>query len=343
MRDLQFGVFDHLDRVDRPLHDFYADRLRIAGAIDDAGFDGYFVAEHHSTPLGMAPSPSVYLGAVANATQRLRFGPLVYLLPLYHPIRLAEEIAMLDQLSGGRLEIGVGRGISPIESTLYGRDPSESLARFDEVLAILRLAWSEPQIDFAGTYYQFQKVLVQLTPLQRPHPPMWYGIASPESVGRCVERGFSGVTLSDRDKAIAISHAYLARARAAGRDDLRMAIGRLVVVAGTDDEALRIGRRAYPVWHDSFHFLYHAYGRAPVQGDRPRAFDGMIADGRAIAGSPATVRAALRAQLDETGANYVMGQFTFGDMTVAEATRSIELFAAGVMPNLTPAVETVAR
>jgi alkanesulfonate monooxygenase SsuD/methylene tetrahydromethanopterin reductase-like flavin-dependent oxidoreductase (luciferase family) len=150
------------------------------------------------------------------------------------------------------------------------------------------------------------------------------------------------VTLSDRDKAIAISHAYLAQARAASRDDLRMAIGRLVVVADTDDEALRIGRRAYPVWHESFHFLYHAYGRAPVQGDRPHAFDAMIADGRAIAGSPATVRAALRRQLDETGANYVMGQFTFGDMTLAEATRSIALFAAEVMPNLTPAVETVA-
>jgi alkanesulfonate monooxygenase SsuD/methylene tetrahydromethanopterin reductase-like flavin-dependent oxidoreductase (luciferase family) len=331
---LQFGVFDHLDRIDGALHDFYTNRLEIVRAYDRAGFDGYFVAEHHSTPLGMAPSPSVYLAAVAQATTRLRFGPLVYLLPLYHPVRLAEEIAMLDQLSGGRLEIGVGRGISPIESTLYGRDPAEAADRFDEVLAILRIAWSQPQIDFTGAYYDFKNVLVQLRPLQTPHPPLWYGISSPESAIRCVDRGFSGVTLGKTETARAIARAYLGAAAAAGRSDLRLAIGRLIVVGETDDDALRIARRAYPHWHEAFHFLYHAHGRSPVQGERPRAFDGMAADGRAIAGSPATVLAALREQLDDNGANYVMGQFAFGDMSVAEATRSIALFAAEIMPKL---------
>ncbi len=332
--NLQFGVFDHLDRSDRPLHEFYADRLKIVAALDEAGFDGYFIAEHHSTPLGMAPSPSVYLAAVATATRRIHFGPMVYLLPLYHPVRLAEEIAMLDQLSGGRLEIGVGRGISPIESTLYGRDPAEGKERFDEVLAILRLAWSEPQIDFDGKHYAFHNVLVQLKPFRQPHPPMWYGISNPESVARCVDRDFSGVTLSNTERAVQLSREYVERAAAAGKPDLRMAIGRLIVVADTDEEALRVGRRAYPIWHENFHFLYHAYGRSPVQGERPQSFDGMIADGRAIAGSPRTVLAALREQLDATAANYVLGQFTFGDIALGEATRSIELFRREVMPHL---------
>src|SRR5215831_13630542 len=98
---MKFGVFDHLDRNELALGDYYESRLKIAEAYDRLGFYAYHIAEHHSTPLGMAPSPSVFLSAVAQRTQQLRFGPLVYALPLYHPLRLIEEICMLDQLSGG--------------------------------------------------------------------------------------------------------------------------------------------------------------------------------------------------------------------------------------------------
>ena len=107
---LAFGVFDHLDASGAPLRDFYEDRLKLVELYDRLGFYCYHVAEHHSTPLGMAPSPSVFLSAVAQRTKRLNFGPLVYTLPLYHPIRLIEEICMLDQMSGGRFQFGTGQG-----------------------------------------------------------------------------------------------------------------------------------------------------------------------------------------------------------------------------------------
>src|SRR4029450_4678268 len=123
---MEFGVFDHLDRYGGPLADYYDDRLKTAEAADRAGFFAYPLAEHHSTPLGMAPSPSVFLSAVAQRTKRLRFGPLVYALPLYHPIRLIEEICMLDQMSGGRLDIGFGRGASQIEAAMYGDDAGKA-------------------------------------------------------------------------------------------------------------------------------------------------------------------------------------------------------------------------
>ena len=103
---MEFGVFDHLDLGERPHERFYRERLEIVEAYERAGFHSYHVAEHHLTPLGMAPSPSVFLAAVAQRTKRLRFGPMVYVAPLYHPLRLLEEICMLDQMSGGRLEIG---------------------------------------------------------------------------------------------------------------------------------------------------------------------------------------------------------------------------------------------
>jgi alkanesulfonate monooxygenase SsuD/methylene tetrahydromethanopterin reductase-like flavin-dependent oxidoreductase (luciferase family) len=113
MAAVSFGIFDHVDRGDEPLGTLYEQRLRLVAVADAAGFRTYHVAEHHATPLGMAPTPGIYLAAVAQRTRRLRFGPLVYLLPLYMPLRLIEEICMLDQLSGGRFELGVGRGSHP--------------------------------------------------------------------------------------------------------------------------------------------------------------------------------------------------------------------------------------
>jgi len=136
---MQFGVFDHLDRNDLALREYYESRLQIIEAYDRLGFYAYHVAEHHSTPLGLAPSPSIFLSAVAQRTRRLRFGPLVYALPLYHPLRMIEEICMLDQLSGGRLEIGFGRGSVPAELIYYGQNPEQAQAVYAEaVLAFLR-------------------------------------------------------------------------------------------------------------------------------------------------------------------------------------------------------------
>src|SRR5258708_21499059 len=112
---MKFGIFDHLDRNDLPLRDFYEQRLTIVEAYDRGGFYSYHTAEHHATPLGLAASPSVFLAAVAQRTQRLRFCPLVYTLPLHHPLRVVEEICMLDQMSGERLDPGVRRRISPIQ------------------------------------------------------------------------------------------------------------------------------------------------------------------------------------------------------------------------------------
>ena len=129
---LEFGVFDHLDRNSLPLRDYYEQRLKVIEAFDRAGFYAYHVAEHHFTPLGMAPSPSVFLSAIAQRTQRLRFGTFVYALPLHHPLRVLEEICMLDHLSSGRLEIGFGRGSVPYRDFLLRagrRAPAGDLCR----------------------------------------------------------------------------------------------------------------------------------------------------------------------------------------------------------------------
>src|SRR6186997_3556100 len=112
---MKFGLFDHVEDAERPLATLFDERLTFAQAADDAGIYCLHVAEHHQTPLNMVPVPGVFLGAVARATTRIKMGPLVYLLPLYSPLRMIDEICMLDHLSHGRAEIGVGRGVSPFE------------------------------------------------------------------------------------------------------------------------------------------------------------------------------------------------------------------------------------
>src|SRR5262249_55971324 len=111
---MKFGIFDHLDDSGMPTGRHFAERLSLIEAYDRCGFYAYHLAEHHGTPLGMAPSPGVFLAAIAQRTKRLRFGPLVYLLPLYHPIRLIEEICMLDQLTNRRLALTLHPAMSPL-------------------------------------------------------------------------------------------------------------------------------------------------------------------------------------------------------------------------------------
>jgi alkanesulfonate monooxygenase SsuD/methylene tetrahydromethanopterin reductase-like flavin-dependent oxidoreductase (luciferase family) len=332
---MDFGVFDHLDRNERPLSDYYEERLTIVEAYDRLAFHAYHLAEHHSTPLGMAPSPSVFLAAVAQRTRRLRFGTLVYALPLHHPLRLVEEICMLDHLSGGRVDIGFGRGSSPIELAYYGEDPAKAEETYAEGVELILRAFTEKELDYSGKRFAFSGVPMEIAPLQQPHPPIWYGVHAPDSAERAARRGLNTVSLDPPAETRASTERYRATWAALhpGRALPRLGLGRFIVVAPNDAEALTIARRAYPVWHASFTHLFRRHGRSQVH-PRPADFDTLIARGQGIAGAPATVAEFLNAQLGETGCNYVVGQFAFGDLALAETLRSVELFAHEVMPRV---------
>src|SRR3954469_24481561 len=134
---MKFGVFDHIDASGVPLAQLYAHRLTLIELYEKLGFYAYHLAEHHGTTLGMAPATSVFLSAAIQRTRTLNFGPLVYLLPLQHPLRLLEEIGMLDQLSGGRLQLGIGRGGAVVEHLRFGLHEEELDGMFEEALDVL--------------------------------------------------------------------------------------------------------------------------------------------------------------------------------------------------------------
>jgi alkanesulfonate monooxygenase SsuD/methylene tetrahydromethanopterin reductase-like flavin-dependent oxidoreductase (luciferase family) len=334
---LEFGIFDHLDRNDLPLADYYEERLKVIQAFDRAGFFAYHVAEHHFTPLGLAPSPSVFLSAIAQRTRRLRFGTFVYALPVHHPLRMVEEICMLDHLSGGRLEIGFGRGSVPYEISYYGQNAEERQQIYAERLELILQAFKGRTLTFKGKYDAFEKVPLELEPLQKPHPPLWYGAHSPESAERAARKGLNIVN----NDVPAVTRSTIARYREVWRSAQstaatapKMGMVRFIVVADTDDAALKIARRAYLRWRASFTHLHEKHGTLPASSLRAEDFDALCRQGQAVAGSPDTVAQFLKPQLADSGANYVVGQMTFGDLTLVEMLRSVELFSKHVMSAL---------
>jgi len=342
---LEFGIFDHVDRHDQPLVDFYEDRLKLIEAYDRAGIYGYHCAEHHSTPLGMAPSPSVFLAAVGQRTRRLRFGPLVYTLALYHPLRLAEEICMLDQMSRGRLMVGVGKGISQIELGYYGVEYDKADKMYAEALTIVLQALTRKMVDYEGQFYRYKKVPFELEPFQKPHPPLWYGVLNADSGERAARARMNIVANGPSHIFRTITDRYRATYQPppGGGEYPKMAINRMVMVAETEAEALAIGRRAYRRWWASFMKLWHMHNLPATNVVYPPEIDGQIADGRSVVGTPEQVAERLRAQLAESGANYLVVRFAYGDLSLSESLHSLDLFQRHVMPALRQSVPVAAE
>ena len=328
-----FGVFDHLDRGAGSLQELYESRLKLAEAYDAAGFRTYHVAEHHATPLGMAPSPSVYLAAVAQRTRRVRFGPLVYILPLYPPLRLIEEICMLDQMSGGRFELGVGRGISPYELAYSNISFLEAAEIYEEELQVILAGLTSKTLDHRGRYYQFRGVPMELEPVQRPHPPLWQGVTSADSAAAAAKRGANIVGHGPIAGLRPIVDAYLAAtggAVANGRG--LVGCGRHIYVADTDAEAMKIAVPAYKAWYDSLVHLWRKFRSIPYHF--AESLEIALAKDSAIVGSPATVRAEIERHIAESRCNYFVTRFAYGTLTHEQAARSVALFATEVMPKL---------
>ena len=339
---MEFGVFDHLDLGDRPHERFYRERLEIVEAYERAGFYSYHVAEHHLTPLGMAPSPSVFLAAVAQRTRRLRFGPMVYVAPLYHRLRLLEEICMLDQMSGGRLEIAFGRGALPAEVRFFDVDPAQTEKVHQEMVGFILEGLSEGAVTVTVESGK-RRLPLAIPPLQKPHPPLWYGVHSPEATERAARRGMNVVGLDT----VAELKPCFERFRAVWRETRgeaplpRIGLGRFIVVGKNAGDARAAARRAYKRWYESFTFLSSLLG-VSHRHSRPPEFEAIAEDGRAFAGDPQGVAGYVRAQLEEAGANYFVGQFAFGSLTQEETLRSIALFSDEVMTMLERAPARVA-
>jgi alkanesulfonate monooxygenase SsuD/methylene tetrahydromethanopterin reductase-like flavin-dependent oxidoreductase (luciferase family) len=349
---LQFGLFDHIDRSDdRPLAQQYDERLAFIATADAAGFYGYHLAEHHATPLNTTPVPGLFLSAVARATKRIKIGTMVYLLPLYSPLRLIEEVCMLDHLSHGRMEVGVGRGVSPYELNFHHVDAEKSREIFIDGFDCLMAGLTHDRLTYNGPYYQYDDVPLILRPYQQPHPAMWYGSSNVIGSQFAGERGLHFASNGGTERAKVNIDAFTAALAARGTGPeiphaefpggTAIGISRHIFVAETEAEARRIAKPAHEHIHRNQMFLRReaakrenannpSYVTPPSAGD----FDDAIAEGSTIVGTPDQVLAEIEKQQYILGINYIMGYMMFGNMTLEDALSSLNLFTTHVMPKV---------
>jgi alkanesulfonate monooxygenase SsuD/methylene tetrahydromethanopterin reductase-like flavin-dependent oxidoreductase (luciferase family) len=348
---LQFGIFDHLERPrDVALDQAYDERLRLLTRADELGYYGYHLAEHHQSPLCMAPSQNVFLAAAARGTRRIKLGTLVHLLPMHHPLRFIEEVCMLDNLTQGRMQIGLGRGITAIEHTYWGLRPEEAQRRYQETLEIIVQGLTSDTLTHHGEFFDFDNVPLEMTPKQQPYPPLWYASNTPDDAARdglnFVTR--PGARLPDvvaRYKQLWEEHRHRPGRLNAHVPEPMIGSSRHIVVADTDAEAERIARTAWPILQDNFSKRgmdgpgpeTRADGSMlPVPPGGPgtveaRDFDRARRAEGVLVGSPDTVGEYVQRYAEESGANYFMAAFQWGNISHAQAAHSLELFATRIM------------
>ena len=342
MSKLQAGIFDWVEESARPAGEVFEHKLELASAADRAGFHGYFIAEHQGTPLSIDGSPALLLSAMFQRTQRLRAGALTFCLPWYNPYRFYNEVCMLDHLSSGRLELGVGRGVSPIESLIFGlKSIDESREKYRETLEIFFEACQSKSLNFRGKHYSYQEAELHLKPVQQPYPPLWFPTSNKESIEFTASHGYHTAFLGrladvkplfDRYREIWEKHRNDPGRHNAHVRTPFLAKTSHLVIAETDAEAERLGLEAYAKWAGHIHHLTRKLGRPDVHKTEPYAEDSAQ---RLIAGSPKTALEKLQEMLHVTSANYLLCIFSFGDLAPQHAMRSLELFAKEVMPKLT--------
>lgn len=345
---MRFGTFSYNQaRPWVPEKQAFEELLEQILLTERLGFDEAWFAEHHHSDYGMLASPNLIIASLAHRTKRLRMGNLVSVLPLYDPMRLAEECGMLDILTGGRLNVGLGRGV-PKDDMKHRLDRETAQARFDEGIEILMRAWTGETFSYSGKAWGYEEISCRPQPLQKPHPPIYYGATSPDSPAMVARRGWN-LALSRQPLANCARAIKSYREERAKHKNLtgngNAIMVRDIYVADTDEQALR---EAVPqitrFWQLATDNVWR--GDSVSADDLPRFterfayFPGGLSEkkldewGTSLVGSPETVIKKARAMIETARPDCLVGMFSFGGLSHEQITHSIELFGTKVMPAL---------
>jgi alkanesulfonate monooxygenase SsuD/methylene tetrahydromethanopterin reductase-like flavin-dependent oxidoreductase (luciferase family) len=281
------------------------------------------------------------LSAMFQRTQRLRAGALTFCLPWYNPYRFFGEVCMLDHLSGGRLELGIGRGVSPIESKIFGlQSIDESREKYRETLDVFFAACRSDALDFQGRFFTYEKAELHVKPLQKPYPPLWFPSSNRDSIDFTARHGYHTALLGKPRDAKPLFERYRElwekHRNDAGRHNAHVAEPCLaktqhVVIAERADEAKRLGEEAHRTWNSHIHHLTRKAGRPDVHNTEAYSPDSAHP---LMTGTPAEVTDQLGELIRTTTINTLLCVFSFGDLAPQAAMRSLELFGSEVMPKL---------
>lgn len=325
----------------------YAQLWRELELCDEVGFDYAFAVEHHNDPReSLSTSPPMYVAAAAARTKHLRIGPMGWTVPLYDPLRVVEEVVALDNLTEGRLEVGLVSGALPTHFTPYKADFEGRRDRAVEGYQLLKAACASPnRFSFEGPFHEYKDVALMMPPVQQPHPPVWFETRHPPTLAYLADEGIHTgyVHYVPRDEMAEYYRPYLQRWKDAGHPTPPLInYWILVYVDETDDKAWEI---AGPSW-------VHTYTQiAPIEKlIESRKRRGELAGAELLThftdppymrehnigliGSPETVAEKLRAYATEGLFNTLLGEFNFGFLAEDQVMRSIRLFGEDVIPRL---------
>jgi probable F420-dependent oxidoreductase len=329
---IQFGVMANVHPLPgTDLSQMVDELIAEAQQAERCGFDSFFLTEHHQEPGGYLPSPLPLLAAIATRTSTIRLGTGIAILPLYHPIRLAEDCALIDIISRGRLILGVGQGYQEVDFAAFGLKVADRVSLFEEGLEVLRRAWTEERVYFVGKRYTLQNVMVTPKPVQKPHPPIWIAALADEPMKRAGRLGDAlladSFQLPERLKRrVAL---YRATAESRGRPH-RVVVFREGYVAPTREEAIR----EYEPGLLSTHRYYWRHGSYYQDIKKEEDLDlKRISLDRLVLGSPEDCVERIRTWHREVGADYFLIRFRHpAGPSHDRVLRALELFGKHVIP-----------
>lgn len=357
MTKLDFAFWDSMGYAgdNQGVADIYDEHIRIAARAEALGWGSYFVIEHQNA--GRISAPSVYLTAVARATSQLRFGAMIWQLPFYHPLRLAEEVAMLDQLSRGRVDFGAGFGVHEHEFMRWGLDFYQRHAMSAEILDIVKLAWTKNEVTYDGEYFHFDEAIPQPKPYQQPHPPIWAAVHAEENIEQAARNNYNLAKNLDTDDVVEQKFDLFRKTwRACGHPGPmpHIFLMRNVHVAETDEKAHEEARQFLAtgegranrggVANTRIGWGSHARGmgsdsekpdakrRGEVMEAAANSYEFNLEQGLAIVGSPKTVVAKLQESQQRLGYDVFCTNHQIGRMPPSMVASSMELFGKEVIP-----------
>jgi alkanesulfonate monooxygenase SsuD/methylene tetrahydromethanopterin reductase-like flavin-dependent oxidoreductase (luciferase family) len=340
-----FGIFDHIEGIPgTPTPKLLKDRLDLVRMADQAGFTGYYLAEHHGSDLCMAPTQEMFIAAASQITEQIRMGPMVKLLPLHHPVRLIEDLCVIDNLTNGRVEFGVGRGVAPIEHYWFGSDWPTATDRFEDVLGIVCRALRSGEISAdESKYYDFRTMPMSTLPVQQ-HIPFWYP-------GSPVTAGKFGMNLMwpgpvDQEVYDLYAETWYQHKNDPVRLDApdaapRVGCTMLLAIADTEEQALEISSRGMNGLMRRTHGVHQwdaevlgAEAADAALGPLRRILSHIDVAIKAGAGTAEQIRDRFGEILDAGLTDHLVLQIPTGDMTLDEAKRTMDLFCSDVKPEL---------
>ncbi len=348
---MKFGLFYLFsDFGDIPQQQIYKEVLDEIEHAETLGFESVWLPEHHFAVYGMLGNPLVFAAAVAQRTKEMRIGTAVVLLPFQHPLRLAEDAALVDTMSGGRLMLGVGRGYQPLEFNGFGVDQGKSSAMFEESFPILKQALSGEEVQLDGEFWKINEpTAIFPKPLQQPHPPFYLASVSSRSLEVAARHGMSllrAPQFSNLDSVNAAFDVYTGKLVEHGHDpaSLDQPLSIRVYVAETNEEAKAEAHHALWFYHLLASLVPGAPGREAVPaGYEDYPFDPSVLSGLTVDdvwdrgtafGTPDRVIEILKTYMQKSGTRHLICQMRIGGLEHEKVLRSMELFTSEVMPAL---------